>query len=115
MTISSVVPAVLSPVVQITTTAVAYITGAVNSRTIVKRAGFSNGTAGAVTITVNCVVSGGSVAATNEVIPARSIPSGGTDLAPELANMVLNAGDTIYCKASANASINFGASGYVAS
>ncbi len=115
MTISSVVPAVLSTAVQITNAAVAYITGAANSQTVIKRAVFNNVTAGAITITVNRVISGGSVAATNEVISARSVPAGGTDLAPELANMVLNGGDAVFCKASANTSVNFTASGFVAS
>lgn len=111
---TNVSPAVLCPETQITNAAVAYIIGGINSQTIIKRAVFNNVTAGAITITVNRVTSGGSVATTNEIISARSIAAGSTDLAPELANMVLNAGDSVFAKASANTSINFTASGFVA-
>lgn len=107
--------AVLQAGVQITTAAVAYVTGAANAQTLVKRAVFTNVTAGAITITVHRVPSGGTAGATNMIIDTRSIAALGTDLAPELANMVLTAGDTIQCLASANASINFFASGFVAS
>ena len=113
-TTTSATPAVLQPGVQITTAAVAYVTGGVNAQTLIKRAVFTNITAGAITFTVNRVPSGGAVGATNIIIDARSIAALGTDLAPELANMVLNAGDTIQCLASANTSINFFASGFVA-
>lgn len=109
-------PAVLQAGTQITTGAVAYVTGGANARAIIKRAVFTNVTSGAVTITVYRVPSGGSPGATNIIIDARPVAAlPGTDLAPELANMVLNAGDTIQCLASANASINFFASGYVVS
>lgn len=108
-------PAALQPGAQITTAALAYVTGGANSKAIIKRAVFTNVTSGAITITVYRVPSAGSPGATNIIIDARPIAALGTDLAPELANMVLNSGDTIQCLASANTSINFFASGYVVS
>lgn len=112
---TNVTPAVLQPGTVLTVGAVAYVTGVAASQTIIKRAVFSNATAGAVTITVYRVISGGTAGVTNVIINARSIAANGTDLAPELANMVLNPGDTIQALAGAAASINVFASGFVAS
>ena len=111
---TTVTPSVLCPETEITNTAAIYITGPANAQVIIKRGVFTNVTGGAVTITVHRVVSAGSVAAANMLISARSVAAGETDLAPELANMVLDAGDTIRAFASANTSINFTASGFVA-
>lgn len=108
-------PAVLAVAAQITTGAVAYITAAANTQVIIKNAVFTNVTGGAITITVYRVAAAGSPGATNTVISAQSIAAGGTYLAPELINMVLNAAETIQCLASANTSINFTASGFVVS
>lgn len=109
---TNVTPAVLQPGAVLTTSAVAYVTGTANSQTIIKRAVFSNITAGAVTITVSRTPSGGSPLI---IIDVQSIAGNATYLAPELANMVLNAGDTITALASAGAAINVFASGFVAS
>ena len=98
--------------VVLTTSAVVYITGAANTQTIIKAARFANVTAGVVTFTVYRLASGGSPLM---VIPPRSIAANGTDLAPELSNMVLNAGDAVQCLASAISSVDFFASGWVAS
>lgn len=108
-------PAVLCPETQLTNSVATYITGPANSKIVIKQASFTNGTGGAVTITVHRVVSAGTAGATNIVIPARSIAAGAVDRAPELFNMVLNAGDTIQALASAAASINFTASGFLVS
>lgn len=114
MTITTT-PNVFQPGAVLTTVAAAYITGPIASLSILKRTVFTNVTGGAVTITVNRVPSGGAVAIGNEIIAARSIAAGGTDLAPELANMVLKPGDTIQCLASAATSVNVFSSGFVAS
>jgi hypothetical protein len=111
---TNVTPAVLQPGTQITASPLAYVTASANSQAIIKRAVFTNVTAGAVTFTVFRVSSGGTAGVTNTIIVARSIAAGGTDLAPELANMVLNAGDMVQAEASAAASINVFASGFVA-
>ena len=109
---TNVNPAVLQPGAVLTTSTVTYITGAANSQTIIKRVVFTNVTAGAVTITVFRTPSGGSPLT---IIDVQSIPGNATYLAPELANMVLSGGDTIGAQASAGASINVFASGFVAS
>lgn len=107
---TTVAPAVLQPGLVLTASPVAMVTGAANSQTIIKRAVFANTTGGAVTLTVTRLPLGGSPLA---IIPARSIAANSTDLAPELANMVLNAGDEILAQAGAATSINAFASGYV--
>jgi hypothetical protein len=112
---TNVNPAVLQAGATLTTAAAAYITCASNVQTILKRTVFTNTTGGAITFTVYRVPNAGAPATGNEIIVARSIAAGGTDLAPELTNMVLNAGDTIQCLASANTSINVFSSGFVAS
>lgn len=108
-------PAVLQPGATLGTSAGAIITAAANTTDIIKRAVFSNPTGAAVTFTVYRVPSGGSISTGAIVISARSIAAGGTDLAPELSDMVLNAGDSIEALASAASSINAFASGFVTS
>ncbi|HVX58076.1 MAG TPA: hypothetical protein VHA37_10245 [Candidatus Saccharimonadales bacterium] len=109
MTIS---PAVLQPGTTLSTSAASVITAAANTQAIVKRAVVSNPAAGAVTFTVYRVPVSGTPVASNEIIPARSIPAGGTDLCPELTNLVLNAGETVQALASTGSSLNFFASGF---
>jgi hypothetical protein len=112
---TNVNPVVLAASAQLTESAVAYITGALNGLTIIKSASFSNVTPGSVSFTVYRVASGGTPGVTNILIDTRPIPAApGTDLAPELTNMVLNPGDTIQCLASATGSLNFTASGFFA-
>lgn len=109
---TNVTPAVLQPGAALTVGALPYITGAANSQTIIKRAVFTNITGSAVTITVSRTPSGGSPLV---IIDVQSIAANSTYLAPELANMVLNAGDTISALASTGAAINVFASGFLAS
>lgn len=110
---TSVVPKVLQPGLVLTASPVVAVTGSANSQTVVKRAVFTNTTTVAVTVTAFRVINSGTVGVTNEIIPARSVAAGGTDLAPELAGMVLNGGDTIQCEAGTAAVVNFFASGFV--
>lgn len=111
---TSISPAVLQPGIVLGTSAVAIVTAAVNQQNIIKRAVFSNPTGGAVPFTVYRIPSGGSVGTATVIIPSRAIAAGATDLAPELANMVLNAGDTIQALAGTAASINAFVSGFTA-
>lgn len=110
---TNVTPGALSLAVQITTAAIAYITCPANSQLIIKNAVFTNVTGGALTVTAYRVAAAGSPGATNTTISAQSVAAGGTYLCPELINMVLTAGETLQCLASANTSINFTASGFV--
>lgn len=109
---TNVTPAVLQKGVVLTTGAVAIVTGVAASQTIIKRAVFSNVTATPVTITVSRTPSGGSPLI---IIDVQSVAANSTYLAPELANMVLLAGDTITALCSAAASVNAFASGFVSS
>src|ERR1700760_3696459 len=97
---TTILPAVLQPGVVLTNAAAAIVTSAALTQSIIKRAVFTNPTAGALTITVHRVPSGGTASGTTVIISARSIAAGGTDLAPELVNMVLNPGDMIQALAS---------------
>ena len=111
---TNVTPAILAQSTTLTNATATYITGAALSETIIKNAVFTNFTGGAVTFTVWHVPNAGTAANANLLIQTRSIAAGGTDLAPELINLVLAAGDTIQALAGANTSINFTASGFVA-
>ena len=115
MAANNIAPAVLQPGVQLTMAAVAIVTCPVNAQVIIKRAVFTNVTSGAITLTVYRVQSGGTPGATNTIISAYSVAAGTAYVAPEFANMVLNAGDTIQALASATASINAFVSGLLTS
>jgi hypothetical protein len=110
---TSVSPAVLVPSIQLTNAIVAYIIGTLNAQTLVKRTVITSTVAGAVTFTMYRVPNGGSALGINILVNARSIPGFGTDLVPELANMVLNFGESINVIASAAASLNITSSGYI--
>lgn len=110
---TNVSPAVLQPGATLTASAAPYVTGAVNTLTVVSRAVFNNTGTAAVAFTVNRVPNGGSVATGNQIISGRTIAAGATDLAPELGNMVLAAGDSIECLAGTAAVVNFFAFGFV--
>ncbi len=112
---TSISPAVLQPGIQLPILVAAVVTAAVNTQAVIKRAVFTNPTGGAVTITIHRVPNGGTASTATQIISARSIAAGGTDLAPELVNMVLNAGDMIQALASAATSINCFVSGFVSS
>lgn len=113
MAANTIVPAVLQPGIQLTASAVAVVTCAANTQIIIKRAVFTNVTGGAVTVTVYRVPSGGSPGATNTLISTYSVGANSAYVSPELANMVMNPGDTIQALASAAASINAFASGLI--
>jgi len=82
-----------------------------NSRAVVRHAVFTNHTAGAVTLTVYIVPSGGSAAAANKVLDAYSIAAHTAYVSPEVAGVVLNQGDGIHTLASAGTSIGQSISG----
>jgi hypothetical protein len=73
-------------------------------RAIVDKFTGYNGTAGAVSLTVNLVASGGAAGASNVKV-VRSLAAGETYTFPELVGQVLNAGDLISTLASAATSI----------
>lgn len=75
------------------------------SRAIIDKFSASNGTAGAVTLAVSIVASGGTVSADELVLPARSIAAGEVYNCPELVGHVLQPGDFISLIASAASSI----------
>lgn len=107
---ATITPAVLASTT-LTNAVATYITGITGGKTIIKRLVLTNSTAGAITASVYRVPSGGT-ATTATLILTRSIAASSTDLAPELANMVLGAGDTIQALATANTSINVFSSGF---
>lgn len=70
-------------------------TGSSSARYVINRAVFTNVTATACTITVYVVRSGGAANAGTTVISAYNVQPGEAYVAPELASLVLSAGDTI--------------------
>jgi hypothetical protein len=80
-------------------------------RTIIDKMTLCNTTAGAVTATIDLVVSAGSSGVSQRVISARSIAAGETYTCPEVVGHILNPGDSIQGLAGAAASITIRASG----
>jgi hypothetical protein len=74
-------------------------------RTIIDKFTATNVTAGAVTLTVKIVDSGGTASADETIISAKSIAAGETYTCPEMTGQVLNAGDFISTIAGAATSI----------
>lgn len=87
-------------------------TAPTNSRVYIDKLTVTNPTAGALTITVNLVPSGGSVASTNVITSAYSIAAGGSYTFPEIVGHILGAGAFISAVGSA-AGLNMRASGRV--
>lgn len=75
-------------------------TAPANTRVIVDKFTVTNTDGSSRTITVNIVPSGGSVGASNIITSAQSISAGQSTSLGEMQNHILNAGDTIYVKAS---------------
>lgn len=93
----------------------AQYTSPANTTTIIKRAVFTNTSAGARTVTVHVVPSGGAASVSTMLIngQALAIPpgAGSSYVAPELAGVVLNSGDSLQCFADAAASVTLNANG----
>lgn len=86
-------------------------TAPANSKVIIRHAVFVNTTAGAITVTAYIIPTGGSVTDAGKIEDATSIAAHTAFTSPNLAGIVLNAGDTLQCFASAAASISLNASG----
>lgn len=110
----TITPQILCPETVLTTGAVAVALGPSGGWALVKRAVFTAYATNVanVTITVYRVPSGGTAAQTNAVIDTFALTPGQAYVAQELANMVLNAGDTIQAKASGAAAVNLTISGF---
>jgi hypothetical protein len=92
-------PASLWGPAQLATSPAALYTVPSSGLAIIRRAPFNNTTSGPTAVTVWVVRSGGTVANASQIF-SRTVSSGLTDLAPELAGMTLNAGDAIWAQAS---------------
>lgn len=90
-------------------------TGPVNTVTIIKRAVFTNTSAGVRTVTAHVVPSAGAVANSTMLINGQSLAippgAGSSYVAPELAGVVLGAGDTLQCFADAAAGVTMNVNG----
>lgn len=93
----------------------AQFTSPVNAVTIIKRAVFTNTSAGVRAVTVHVVPSGGAVSNATMLINGQSLAippgAGSSYVAPELAGIVLQAGDTLQCFADVAASVTLNANG----
>lgn len=95
---------------QLTASNATYYT-ATNVKTLIDKMTLVNTTAGAVTVTIDIVDSGGSAGVTERIISERSIAAGETYNCPEAVGHILNSGDTIQGLASAATSITIRCSG----
>lgn len=109
MTIS---PAILTPSAQLTNAAASIYTVPANGKAVIKRAVFTNVDTVTRLLTVHRVASGGSATTANQVITTQRLTPGEAYVAAELANMVLDAGDSIQALADANTAVNATMSGY---
>jgi hypothetical protein len=107
----SIAPITLVQATDAPNAAAAQYTCPANSKVVVRHAVFVNHTAGAVTLSVYVVESGGSVTDARKVLDVLSIAAHTAYVSPELAGVVLNAGDAIQTVASASASISQNISG----
>lgn len=80
---------------QLTGSAATYYTTPAATTTIIKKLIFCNTTAGAVTVTVYLVPSGGTAGVTNEITAVHSVAVNETWSCPEAENMVLPTGGFI--------------------
>lgn len=92
---------------QLTNADALYYTVPANTTGVIKRATFTNTSAGAVTITANIVAAAGSSSASNRVIDPQNttLSAGQTYVAPELAGKTMPAGTMVRMLASSNTSI----------
>jgi hypothetical protein len=90
-------------------------TGPANTTTIIKRAVFTNTSVGVRTITAHVVPSGGAVSNSTMLINGQSLAippgAGSSYVSPELAGVVLGAGDTLQCFADAAAGVSMNVNG----
>lgn len=80
---------------------------ATNCKAIVDGCSLVNYGAGAITFSMNLVVSGGSAGSENLIIKDRSVAAGATDLLPELRGRRFDAGDFLVTDTSAGATVAF--------
>lgn len=101
--------------VQLPTVVAVQFTSPANTITIIKRAVFTNTSAGARTITAHVVPAGASVSNSTMLINGQSLAippgAGSSYVSPELAGIVLNAGDTLQCFADAAAGVTLTVNG----
>lgn len=106
-------PAVLVNNVQLPNAYAAQYTVPVISTTTVSAFTLNNTTAGALTVSISIVPSGGAQGAANEVVTDLSIGAKTSVAVPQLVGQHMATGSTLQMKASAAASITAQVSGYV--
>ena len=84
---------------------------ATNCKTVIDKFSATNTTAGAVTISVNLVVLGGSAATSNLIVQAKSLAAGECYTFPELVGQSLEPGGFISTLASAATSLTISSTG----
>ncbi|CAB4142365.1 hypothetical protein UFOVP1414_65 [uncultured Caudovirales phage] len=108
----AIVPALLTASVQLGATAASIYTTPAQGQTLIKRAVFTNVDTSPRTITVHRVPVSGSASNANRVISSFRLSPGQSYVAVELANMVLNAGDSIQAFADTANLVNVTMSGF---
>jgi len=100
---------------QLPAAAAAQFTGPVNTTTVIKRAVFTNTSAGIRAVTAHVVPSGGAVGNSTMLINGQSLAAppgaGSSYVAPELAGVVLQPGDSLQCFADAAAGVTLSVNG----
>lgn len=98
--------------VNLTDAAVTYYTTPANTRSIIKKATFTNDDSIVVTVTINLVASGGSATSANRITKTKSLAAGETWSCSDMENHAFEAGGFISILASVTAKIGCRISGY---
>jgi len=105
-------PAVLVQNLQLTTSYVSYYPAPALTTTTISAFTLNNTTAGAATVNISLVPSGGSQADANEVVTELSIAAKTSVAVPQLVGQTIAAGGALWMKASAATAITPRVSGY---
>ncbi|SAJ96525.1 hypothetical protein UA18_03443 [Burkholderia multivorans] len=90
---------------QLTTSAASYYAAPTGTTSTVNNLSFTNTSGSPVTVTLYCVPSAGSPAASNTIMSAFSLSAGQTYVPPQAIGLQLEAGMTLQALASANTAV----------
>lgn len=101
----------LVPGSQLTTATATYYTASNSTTGVIQNATVTNTSGGSQTYTAYIIIGGGSPSASNEVVAAKAVAAGTTDVCPELEGKVIEALGTLRMVASANGALTLMVSG----
>lgn len=104
-------PVVMATTAQLTASAATYYTVPANKLTLIRRITLTNTSAGAESVTLHLVASGGAAANNNMILKGKTLAPGQSYVVAEAEGHVMSAGMTLQALASAATAITIRASG----